>query len=195
MSSESNESILSKLQNARLPLWITLVLAALLVFVFVSQRMVLSAAEARLAAETQRLTEQFAAEKSALLARANSAISGNSEAAHLLVGKTLSWAVRGEQIRGNLGEIDQFVGELVRNERVQQVLVVDRDGRISLASDRKLQGAAFSDHFPADLLGAPDVSVTDGGDGLKHLVMPIQGLNARLGSVLVVYRPEPLLSE
>src|SRR5690606_4796087 len=101
MSSESNESILAKLQNARLPLWITLVLAVLLVFVFVSRQMALTAAEARLAAETQRLSEQFAAEKAALLARANTAISANSQAAHLLVGKTLSWAVRGEQIRGN----------------------------------------------------------------------------------------------
>lgn len=195
MNSENNASVLSKLQSVRLPLWVSLVLAVLLVFLYLSKQMALSAAEARLESERQQLSSQFAAEKAALLARANAAIAENSQAAHLLFGKSLSWAVRGELMRGNLGEIDQFLGELVRNDRVQQALVVDRDGRIVLASDRKLQGASFTEHFPAGLLGAPDVAISDGEEGTKQLVMPVQGLNARLGSVLVVYRPEAPITD
>lgn len=195
MSTEADATFLSKLQSTRLPVWIPLVLAILALVLFLAWRMAVSSAEDRLEAERAAWTAQAAAEKAALLARANAAIAANSEAAHRLFGTSLAWAVRGELNRGNLGEVDQFIGELVRNERIQQVVLTDRDGRITLASDRKLVGARFAEHFPAGLLAAPEVGIEDGAEGAKNLAMPIQGLTSRLGSVLVVYTPEPALTE
>lgn len=188
------ESPLAKLQSIRLPLWLVLVLTVLLLALFISRQMALSEAEARFASERAALTAQMASEQAALLARANAAIAQNSDAAHVLFGTSLAWAIRGDLLQGNTGEIDLFFGELVRNARIQQVALADRDGRVMLASDRKLQGALFSEHFPAELATGQEVAVHAGNGGNKYLLMPIQGLNTRLGTAVIVYTPEPELA-
>lgn len=194
MTAESSQSPLSKLQSIRLPLWLVLVVTALLLALFVSRQLALSQAQARFESERAALVAQMASEKAALLARANAAIAQNSDAAHVLFGTALAWAVRGDLLQGNTGEVDLFFGELVRNSRIQQVALADREGRITLASDRKLQGALFSEHFPAELATGQDVAVHAGNGGNQYLLMPIQGLTARLGTVVLVYTPEPALA-
>ncbi len=195
MSADTPETFAAKLQSVRVPLWLPLLLGALLVVVFIWKQWAMSAAEAERESQRIALTEQAAREKAALLARANEAIARNSDAAHRLMGATLAWSVRGEKSRGNLGQIDEFFGELVRNERIQQAALADHDGQILLSSDRKLQGARFADHFPVEMLGEPTVAIHPGKDGTKYLVMPILGLTSRTGSVILVYRPEPALTD
>ncbi len=195
MNAVANPSPLSKLQTVRVPLWVPLTLAVLLLLLFVWKYVALSAAEARLEEQRIALTEQAAREKAALLARANAAITQYSDEAHVLLGTGLSWAVRGEMIQGNLGQVDEFFGELVRNPRIQRVALADASGRILTASDRKLEGGTFSEHFPAELLNAPGVAVHPGEQGQKNLALPVQGLTQRLGTVIVAYQPEPALTD
>lgn len=195
MNADAPETFAAKLQSVRVPLWLPLLLGVLLVVVFIWKQWALNAAEAELEAQRIALTEQAAREKAALLARANEAIARNSEAAHRLMGATLAWSVRGEMSRGNMGQIDEFFGELVRNDRIQQAALADPGGQILLSSDRKLQGARFADHFPAELLSEPTVAIHPGKDGNKYLVMPIFGLTSRTGSVILVYQPESALTD
>lgn len=187
-------SFLSKLHSHRLPAWLPLVLALALIAAVISRQVALDHARALLDAQRSEFVAQLASEKAALLTRANAAIAQNSDAAHILFGTALAWAIRGDLLLGNTGEIDLFFGELVRNPRIQQVALTDRDGRILLASDRKLQTAAFAEHFPAELLNEQQVAVHAGNGGNKYLLMPIQGLNSRLGTVVLVYTPEPAIS-
>lgn len=195
MNVEASPSALSKLQTVRVPVWVPLTLAVLLLILFVWKYVALNAAEARLEEQRVALTEQAAREKAALLARANAAIAQYSDEAHVLLGNSLSWSVRGAMIQSNLGLVDEFFGELVRNDRIQRVALADSSGRILTASDRKLQGGTFSEHFPAELLNEPAVAVHPGEDGQKNLALPVQGLTQRLGTVVVAYQPEPALTD
>lgn len=183
-------SMFDRLRGMQLPVWVVVALVVALALMFVWKQAAVGAAEERLEAERQALAAQLADEKSAVLARAGEAIARGSEANHLLFGTALAWAVRGELIRANLDQIDQYFNELVRNERFRVVLLAGADGRIQLASDRKLQGGLLTEHFPGLPGEAPAVAVREGAEGEKLLVLPIQGLTSRLGTVVLAYRPE-----
>ena len=194
MNAQASSSPMSKLQTIRVPLWVPVALAVLVLILLVWKYLALSAAEARLEEQRIALTEQASREKAALLARANAAIAQYSDEAHVLLGTSLSWSVRGAMIQNNLGLVDEYFGELVHNERIQSVALADTSGRILTASDRKLQGGTFSEHFPAELLNEPGVAIHPGEEGQKNLALPVQGLTQRLGTVVVVYKPEPALT-
>jgi len=103
----------------------------------------------------------------------------------------LAWAVRGELIRNNLDQVDQFFNEMVRMERVERVVLAGQDGKVLLSSDKRFQGGDFAALYPAELLGAPQVAVLAGAEGKKRLVLPVMGLSARLGTVVMDYAPVP----
>lgn len=183
-------TLMERLRTTRVPLWTSVVLALAVLLVFAWKQIAVGAAERRLEAERQALTAQLAEERASLLLRAREAVARSSEANHLMFGTALAWAVRGELIRGNHDQIDQYFNELVRNERIRAVVLAAADGQIVLASDRKLQGGLLAQHFPGNAGEAPAVAVRDGVDGEKLLVLPIQGLTSRLGTVVLAYRPE-----
>ncbi len=191
----ASPSAWSKLQSTRLPVWMFLVTVLIILLLLVWKQTAISKIETDLRTQLKSLTEQASSKQATLLSSANAAMRQNSESAHVLMGTTLAWSIRGEMIRGNLGQIDEFFADLVRNERVKLVVLADPEGKIILASDRKLQDAVFADHFPPALLAATTVSVHAGAGNAEErfLLMPIQGLNSRLGSALLVYQPEPLL--
>jgi hypothetical protein len=191
----SEASAWTRLQTMQVPVWTLLVAVLIILLLLVWKQTAVSNVEADLQNRMRTLTEQSSAQRATLLSNANTAIRQNSDAAHVLMGTTLAWSIRGEMIRGNLGQIDEFFADLVRNERIQLVVLVDPAGRIVLASDRKLQDAAFTEHFPGNLLDATTVSVHPGAETSRYLLMPIQGLNSRLGSALLVYAAEPALAE
>ncbi len=192
----ASPSAWSKLQSTRLPVWMFLVTVLIILLLVVWKQTAVSKIETDLQTQLRSLTEQASSKQATLLSSANATMRQNSESAHVLMGTTLAWSIRGEMIRGNLGQIDEFFADLVRNERIKLVVLADPDGKIILASDRKLQDAAFADHFPEALLAATAVSVHagEGETADRYLLMPIQGLNSRLGSALLVYQAEPPLN-
>jgi hypothetical protein len=93
---------LAILQTFKLPLWVSLALALLLVAAFVWARVSIGAAEARLENARQDLTRQFEADRAALMARMQAFTASQDDAAQRRFGTALAWAVRGELIRNNL---------------------------------------------------------------------------------------------
>ncbi len=184
-----------RLLETQVPLWLALALGLALLLTFAWKQVAVGAAERRLESERAALTEQLAREKTELVARAETTLASRDEIMQVYAGTLLAWAVRGELIRNNLDQIDQFFNELIRNERVRGVFLAGADGVVRLASDRKLQGVAFADHFPAALLAEPAVVVRPDEAGQRRLVIPIQGLNERLATVVLVYTPEAGLTE
>lgn len=182
-------SVLDMLRETRLPLWVSLLLALLLVVVFVWSRILLGAAEARLENERQEMTRRFEEDKSALLARLQDFTARQDDESQRHFGTALAWAVRGELIRNNLDQVDQYFNEMVRMERVERVVLASQDGKILLSSDRRHQGGDFSALYPAGLLSVPQVSVLAGAEGKKRVVVPVMGLTARLGTVVMDYAP------
>jgi len=180
---------LALLQETKLPLWVSLVLALLLVAAFIWARVSIGAAEARLDRERQDLTRQFEADRAALMARMQAFTASQDDVSQRRFGAALAWAVRGELIRNNLDQVDQFFNEIVRMEGVERVVLAGQDGKVLLSSDKRHQGGDFSALYPAELLGTPQVSVLPGAAGKKRVVVPVMGLTTRLGTVVMDYAP------
>jgi hypothetical protein len=184
--------LLARLRETRLPLWVSLVLAVLLVVTYAWQRAAANRAEARLGNERQTMAREAAAERTALLTQVRQLADARSDEAHRRFGTALAWAVRGEMVRNNLDQVDQYFAELVRLERISRVVLAGRDGKVLVSSDRKFLSSEASALYPADALSAEQVAVRPDADGGKLLVIPVMGLNARLGTVLVSYRQPEL---
>lgn len=108
-----------------------------------------------------------------------------------LFGVPLAWAIRREMMGGNLDQVDQYVTDLVRLEGVEGVTVAQADGSIAVASDRRHHGAAFGSLYAERYLTVGQITVEETAPGQWLLVVPVMGLNARLGTVAIDYRAPP----
>ncbi|MCS6785436.1 MAG: hypothetical protein NZ524_00165 [Thiobacillaceae bacterium] len=178
------------LHDTRLPLWVSLLLILLLIAAFAWQRAALERAQAQLAAERQALAAQHAAARSSLQEQLRQGLVAQEREALARFGTVLAWAVRGELMRGNLDQIDQYFVELTRLPRVQRVLLADQSGKVLVATDRKFLGRPVTEAAPAEVLMLHQVTVQPGAQG-GRLVIPVMGLNARLGTVVLDYAPAP----
>jgi hypothetical protein len=180
-------SALARLQQTKWPVWVSLLLLLALVILAAWAAYAISAGERRLTQERQQLEQKFEADTSALRRDAQEAVARQTQEMQLLFGTALAWSVRSAMLRNNLDEIDQYFGDLVKNPRIALVLLADVDGKVLRTTDRKYLDAQFSTHFPEDLLKVESVVVRSGDGDRIRLVLPIQGLTTRLGTVLLVY--------
>jgi len=176
---------LTKLHEIRLPLWVSLVLLVLLLIVFTWQSFSVSQTERRLEAERQALLEQ----QNGLQAAAAEAMQHADRRTRQLFGTALAWAVRAEMIRGNLDQIDQYFSALVRTHGLVLALLVDPAGKVLVASDRAYVDEPLPAGFPSDLLHSDTIQSVFSEDGSERMAIPIHGLNARIGTVILVIQP------
>lgn len=106
-------------------------------------------------------------------------------------GVPLAWAIRREMMGGNLDQVDQYVTDLVKLDGFEGVTVAKADGSIVVASDRRHLGAAFGSLYAERYLTAEQISAEETAPGQWLLVVPVMGLNARLGTVAIDYRAPP----
>lgn len=106
-------------------------------------------------------------------------------------GVPLAWAIRREMMGGNLEQVDQYVTDLVKLEGFEGVTVAKADGSIVVASDRRHLGAAFGSLYAERYLTAEQITAEETAPGQWLLVVPVMGLNARLGTVAIDYRAPP----
>ena len=106
-------------------------------------------------------------------------------------GVPLAWAIRREMMGGNLDQVDQYVTDLVKLDGFEGVTVAKADGSIVVASDRRHLGAAFGSLYAERHLTAEQISAEETAPGQWLLVVPVMGLNARLGTVAIDYRAPP----
>jgi hypothetical protein len=173
----------ARLYQIKLPLWVTLLLLIVVAGSLGAAHFALEASKDRGSDDQQALSQQLEADKATLRADARA----SNDAAYRLFGNALAWAVRSAMMRRNLDEIEQYFSVLISDPRIRLVVFADPKGKILVTSNRQLQHAQFTAHFPAALLQTPEVAIQPGDAGLSRLVLPIQGLNKRLGTVLVIY--------
>lgn len=106
-------------------------------------------------------------------------------------GVPLAWAIRREMMGGNLDQVDQYVTDLVKLDGFEGVTVAKADGSIVVASDRRHLGAAFGSLYAERYLTAEQITADETAPGQWLLVVPVMGLNARLGTVAIDYRAPP----
>jgi hypothetical protein len=133
-----------------------------------------------------RLRAGFEAERARSSTAQKQALTGQARALLRLSARPLAWSVRGELLRGNLGQIDDYFREFVRERGVSSLLLVDKDGRIALATNRKLETQPADSVLSKALLESPDVAFEEAGTALR-MAVPVMGFDRRLGTLVVDY--------
>lgn len=102
-------------------------------------------------------------------------------------GQVLSWAVRGELIRNNLDQVDQYLSELVKMRDTERVVLISEDGQLLVSTDKRLEETKGTEIFPSEILNLQKITVKSDVDGKKILVVPVMGLNKKIATVVVSY--------
>ncbi|MBU1395787.1 MAG: hypothetical protein KKE84_06545 [Gammaproteobacteria bacterium] len=135
--------------------------------------------------------ETVAAQRAEWVKQAEARQAGMVKQSLNLFGVPLAWAVRREMMAGNLDQVDQYVTDLVKLEGVEGVTVAQADGSVAVASDRRHLGTAFGGLYAERHLTAEQITAEETAPGQWLLVVPVMGLNARLGTVAIEYRAPP----
>ena len=107
-------------------------------------------------------------------------------------GQVLSWAVRGELIRNNIDQIDQYLSEIVRMKDTERVVLIGEDGQLLVSTDKRLEEAKGAEIFPKEILNLQKISIKSDVDGKKILVVPVMGLNKKIATLVVSYKQPKL---
>ena len=134
--------------------------------------------------------EQFVAQKAELVRKSASLYVQDKKDALSLFSVPLAWAVRREMISGNLDQIDQYFTELVKVKGFTRIVLAKADGVVALSSDRKFLDTKFDSIYPAEHLTAEQTQILESAPDQYLLVVPIMGLNKRLGTLVISYTAE-----
>lgn len=140
-----------------------------------------------------QLTRQLARERTEMRASVN-ANQQRSDRQQLIFGmKTFVWAVRNAMLQNKPGEINEYFNTLVKDRGVQEVLLVDRAGKVTISTNKKNQGIAFFSRFPDYLLQQETVYFNPTNP--YELSAPVNGPNERLGTLVMLYKPFSILPD
>ena len=156
---------------------------------YLSAEIKLQRVETAAATERAAIEQRAAAEREALLARANAAAAAQAAELLKMAALPLSWAVRQELQDKSYREIALYFQQLVGLGGVQRIALVSREGSVRVASDKKLEGRTATEAFPGAPLEDDRPAVRPIGAKGLEAVVPIMGLNTRLGTLIIDYDP------
>ncbi|MGZ0018037.1 hypothetical protein [Nitrosomonas sp. wSCUT-2] len=103
-------------------------------------------------------------------------------------GQVLSWAVRGELIRNNVDQIDQYLSEIVKMKDTERVVLIGDDGQLLVSTDKRLEETKGVEIYPKEILNLQKITLRSDVEGKKILVVPVMGLNKKIATVVVSYK-------
>lgn len=183
---------IAKIQHMQLPAWSLLVFLGIVLLVFAWKHIAVSQAESRLQKERAEMTQNLETERSIIFRKAREYADSQYNKEEERFGQVLSWAVRGELIRNNLDQVNQYLNELVKLKNTERVVLISDEGKLLVSTDKKLEEAEGIDLYPADVLQQRKITIMSDVNGKKLLVVPVMGLNARLATVIISYKQAAL---
>lgn len=177
--------VLSELPNKQLPMWYGAVFLVIIFFVFAWKQISVNQVESEMA-------KQLANERVLITQEAREYADKQYIKEEERFGQVLSWAVRGELIRSNLDQVDQYLNELVKMKDTDRVVLVSEQGKLLVSTDKRLEDENVSDLYPQEILKADKITVVTNVDDKKLLVVPVMGLNNRIATIVVSYNPPAL---
>jgi hypothetical protein len=105
----------------------------------------------------------------------------------------LSWSVRKELMRANYDQIDEYFNELIKRKGFGVIMLVDPSGIIKVSTDRKLLGSSFSVRYPYMKLAVLVPVSYAVPEGKSMFVVPVMGLNEKIGTIAFIYSYRELL--
>lgn len=184
---------IADLQHKQLPSWTLLVFLGVLLLVFIWKQIAVNQAESRLEKGQAQIEQQLEEKSRELVTKAREYADSQYKKEEERFGQVLAWAVRGELIRSNLDQIDQYLSELVKMKDTERVVLVSDEGKLLVSTDKKLITEEASNLYPKDILNLQTITVKSDVGGKKLLVVPVMGLNKRLATIIISYNPPSLL--
>jgi hypothetical protein len=166
-----------------------LVLSAVLVGMWSWKSSAVSAVEERLTAEKTQAVQTAQAETAKAKEESKALLLAAQREKLLLFGKPLAWALRDQVIADNQRQIDDYIGELIRQPGFDRIVLARTDGSIALASDRKMIDGKLESLYPPEVAAALAPTVLDGQGGKLILAVPVMGTAERLAVMALTYDP------
>ncbi len=100
----------------------------------------------------------------------------------------LAWSVRKELMRSNYEQIDEYFSEMIKRKGFGIIMLIDPSGIIKVSTDRKLQGSSFSLRYPQMKLSALVPVSYAVPEGKSMFLVPVMGLNEKIGTIAFIYK-------
>jgi hypothetical protein len=187
---QSSDDVIAALKarlEAGVPLWLTALLVV--VVALIAQAVAHKNVDHRNDVTSRQLAQVFKAEQTTVETRARAALDRESDELHRLFGSVMVLSMHNALMRKSYDELDQYLREIGKSERVKLAVLADLEGRVVAATDQKLKGTDFARHFPPALLNEAVMAIQPAEGGLKWLIMPIERYSVRLGTAVLVYTP------
>lgn len=172
---------LAKIPNMQLPIWYAGVFIGIIVVLLAWKMIAVSKVESDMA-------KKLDGERALITQQAREYADKQYMREEERFGQVLSWAVRGELIRHNLDQVDQYMSEIVRMKDTERVVLIGEEGQLLLSTDKRLEEAKGTEIFPKEILNLQKITVKSDVDGRKLLVVPVMGLNKKIATLVVSYK-------
>lgn len=177
--------VLAELPHKQIPMWYGAVFLVIILFIFAWKQISVSNVESE-------MEKQLANERVLITQEAREYADKQYTKEEERFGQVLAWAVRGELIRNNLDQVDQYLNELVKMKDTDRVVLISEKGKLLVSTDKRLEDANVSELYPKEIIASDKVTMVSNVDDKKLLVVPVMGLNHRIATVVVSYNPPAL---
>jgi hypothetical protein len=133
------------------------------------------------------VASRYEAERSEIAEQTRAALVDQTREMLRLSAVPLGWSVRTEMIKENYHQIDDYMQRFVKEPHVSRVVLVNYEGSIQIATDKKLEGQRADSVFPSAILEVGKVTVHDEGTEEVLVAVPILSYDARLGTLVLAY--------
>jgi len=171
----------AKQSNPAKPLWYVIGALALLIFIMFFWK---GCAVRSVEKQVEEERAELASQQEQLEQRLREETAQRIEETLRLMAVPLGWAVRTEAIGDDYDQIEDYANHLLKQPRVQRVVLVTPEGNVRMSTDRKLQGQPAVEIF-GDLTAQQEITIRKDDSGDYQLMVPILGYNERLGSLIV----------
>jgi hypothetical protein len=130
---------------------------------------------------------RYEAERAEIVERTRTALVDQTREMLRLSAVPLGWSVRTEMIKENYHQIDDYLQRFVKEPHVSRIALVNYEGSIQIATDKKLEGQRADSVFPRSILEVGKVTVHDEGTDEVLVAVPILSYDARLGTLVLAY--------
>jgi hypothetical protein len=104
-----------------------------------------------------------------------------------LLAKPMIWALRTEMMQGNIGQVNLYLSDMVKEKNIQRVLIADTKGKVVASTNKKDEGQLFSSIESGTELNISTTMIKNTKDSVLTMTSPIMGFNNRLGTFLIRY--------
>ncbi|MDX1623022.1 MAG: hypothetical protein R3199_03475 [Gemmatimonadota bacterium] len=151
-------------------------LVVLLLGMWIWKEMAADRAEDRLAEQRERWEQ-----------RTREAVDETTRRLLGLAATPLGLAVRDEAMEENYGRIETLLDRMVAEPGVERALFATAGDTIQVSTDQSLVGEPLSGTIAGAEAGARGTRVSRTGEGAWQVVVPITGLNQRIGTLALTY--------